>query len=114
MLKLNSVGTAFSPSVITMLGGISGTAPALPVRDGACDSGLDIQTSPEGQSTSFAFCATAADVDVMMAVMESADQIPIRIDTCPKELVGAPQGAFVVGSLQRLPHGISAQTRSCM
>src|SRR5215471_18386081 len=81
-----------------MLGGISGAVTALPSRDGVCDPGSDIQTSPEGWSTSFAFCAAAADADTMTNTTKSADWAAIRIIHLPERNDCALRSAIAVRS----------------
>src|ERR1700730_18101815 len=85
MLKLNSAVAASLSSGITMPGGIGGTPLVLRSRNGACDPGSDIQTSPVGRSASLAFCATAADADATMAVTKSTVRAVICIQTSPNE-----------------------------
>src|SRR5215831_13427784 len=113
MQKLNS-GPAVWPSGITMLGGISGAVTALPSRDGVCDPGSDIQTSPEGWSTGLASCAAAADADTMTNTTKGAVWAAIRITHLPERNDCAPRSAIPGAGmeLQRRPHGISAHARS--
>src|ERR1700730_31870 len=85
MLKMNSAGAASLSSGITMPGGIAGTPRLSPSRDGVCDPGSDIQTSPVGRSASFALSAAASDVDAIMAVTKKAIRGVMRMQTSPNE-----------------------------